>query len=231
MPDCCAAKTGAAKKKSKISSEAHDTHTIANLTRRIVALQKGRQSNVSNDRFARIGERGKAEDQNARGVSAQIWYKHSNGRAVIRPKDAIVAKGIATAVEHACSNKRIGDDQYQQLTLRNAAREKGYDPAKATAACETDCSALVRVCCAYAGIVVSNFRTADEVKVLRATGKFHILDDREPVLRAKGSILPQKLSVIIHDYFGEWVTTYHTTVQHIRHGREFSQQFIFCDLV
>ena len=130
---------------------------------------------------ARIDEHGKAHggkagDQ-AREVSTQSWYKHSKGWVVIRPKDAAVAEKIATAMEHACSNKQIGYDQWQRLTLWNAVKEKGYDPAKATTACETDCSALVRVCCAYAGIVVSNFRTTDEVKVLRATGKFDVLTD------------------------------------------------------
>ena len=130
---------------------------------------------------ARIDERGKAHGGKAgdqsREVATQAWYKHSKGWVVIRPKDAAVAEKIATAMEHACSNKRIGYDQYQRLTLWNAVKNKGYDPALATTACETDCSALVRVCCAYAGIVVSNFRTTDEVKVLKATGKFDVLSD------------------------------------------------------
>lgn len=43
-----------------------------------------------------------------------------------------------------------------------------------TSSCETDCSALVRVCCAYAGItgLPENFRTGNMASNLLKTGKF-----------------------------------------------------------
>ena len=130
---------------------------------------------------ARIDERGhttggKAGDQ-AREISTQPWYKHSKGWIVIRSKEAVAAERIAEAMERACANPRIGYDQAQRLSLWNAVKDKGFDPGKASAPCETDCSALVRVCCAYAGIITPNFTTADEVKTLRATGRFDILRD------------------------------------------------------
>ena len=66
----------------------------------------------------------------------------------------------------------IGYDQYQNQTLWNAVKDKGYDPAKATVKCETDCARLVRVCCAYAGIMVRDFYTATEAAYLMDTGEF-----------------------------------------------------------
>ena len=51
-------------------------------------------------------------------------------------------------------------------------KDKGYDPAKATVKCETDCARLVRVCCAYAGIMARDFYTATEAAYLMDTGEF-----------------------------------------------------------
>ena len=46
--------------------------------------------------------------------------------------------------------------------------------SKVTTACETDCSALVRVCCAYAGItgLPEGFRTGNMPGNLNKTGAF-----------------------------------------------------------
>ena len=44
--------------------------------------------------------------------------------------------------------------------------------AKVTKNVECDCSSLVRVCCAYAGIFVESFRTTNQASVLMATGAF-----------------------------------------------------------
>ena len=145
---------------------------------------------------ARIDERGrttggKAGDQ-AREISTQPWYKHSKGWIVIRPKEAIAAERIAEAMERACANPRIGYDQAQRLSLWNAVKDYGYDPAKVPTLCETDCSALVRVCCAYAGIITPNFTTADEVKTLKATGWFDILTDVKQSQLLRGDILCTK---------------------------------------
>ena len=107
---------------------------------------------------ARIDENGKAHggaagDQTGKEVSTQNWY--SRNWRVFRAKDEAKAKLIAKAMQAACDNSNIGYDQYQRNTLYNQVKPYGYDPAKATKKCETDCSALVRVCCAYAGIIMS----------------------------------------------------------------------------
>lgn len=126
---------------------------------------------------ARIDERGKAiggtaGDQTGKEVSTQSWYKHSKGWRVFRAKSAAARKLIAEAMRRACNNNNIGYDQYQRLTLYDAVKDFGFDPAKATKAVETDCSALVRVCCAYAGITLSNFVTSNQASALLNSGAF-----------------------------------------------------------
>ena len=127
---------------------------------------------------ARSDERGKisggtaGDQKNGKEVSTQNYYVHSKGWRVLRAKDAAKRKLLAAAMKAACANNKIGYDQYQRNTLYNAAAKVGFDPAKVTTACETDCSALVRVCCAYAGIKVGDFNTSTEVSTLLATGAF-----------------------------------------------------------
>lgn len=126
---------------------------------------------------ARIDENGHASggaagDQTGKEVSTQNWYKHSKGWRVLRCKDPGKAAKIAEAMIAACKNPKIGYDQDQRLTLYNLAKNVGFDPGKVTTACETDCSALVRVCMAYAGIMVANFTTPNEASVILATGLF-----------------------------------------------------------
>lgn len=125
---------------------------------------------------ARIDENGKvsggkAGDQTGKEVSTQDWYLHSKGWVVLRPKDPMVAKRLAEAMLKACKNANIGYDQTNRNSLWKNVAAKGFDPSKATA-CETDCSALVRVCLAYAGIGVKDFTTSNEKSVLMATGAF-----------------------------------------------------------
>ena len=126
---------------------------------------------------ARIDENGKAKggkagDQTGKEVSTQSWYKHSKGWRVFRAKSADVAEKIAQDMEWACANKHIGYDQGQRLTLYNVARPLGFNCKKVTTNCETDCSALVRVCCAYAGVTLPNFRTPTEPAALLDSGAF-----------------------------------------------------------
>lgn len=115
------------------------------------------------------------DQSGGREVSTQSWYKHSKGWYVLRPKDATEASNIAYAMGAACANDKIGYSQETRGTLYTEVKTKGFDPAKASKAVNTDCSALVRVCCCYAGITVKNFTTADEVSVLMATGRFEKL--------------------------------------------------------
>ena len=126
---------------------------------------------------ARIDENGKthggrAGDQNGKEVSTQAWYKHSKGWRALRCKNADKAEKIARAMQAACDNANIGYDQYQRDTLYNLAKTVDFDPARVKTPCETDCSALVRVCCAYAGITVENFRTPNEASILLHSGEF-----------------------------------------------------------
>lgn len=126
---------------------------------------------------ARIDENGKthggkAGDQNGKEVSTQAWYRHKKGWRVLRCKSADKAEMIARAMQAACDNANIGYDQYQRDTLYNLAKAVDFDPGRVKTPCETDCSALVRVCCAYAGVMVGNMRTTNEAKILLASGEF-----------------------------------------------------------
>lgn len=124
-------------------------------------------------------EHGKAKggtpgDQTGGEVVIQKWYKNAKGWRVLRPKDADAARKIAAAMRAACENPAVGYDQGNpdRNTFYTEAAKVGFDPSRVTTPCETDCSASVRVCLAYAGIKVANFHTGNEASVLLATGKF-----------------------------------------------------------
>lgn len=131
---------------------------------------------------ARIDENGKAHggkagDQTGKEVSTQNWYKHSKGWRVLRAKDPAVREKIAQAMQWACDDSKIGYDQWQRDTLYNAIKDKGFDIRQLDKAVETDCSALVRVCMAYAfghDIITgdSRFSTANMCSRMLATGLF-----------------------------------------------------------
>ena len=155
---------------------------------------------------ARIDENGnatggKAGDQTGREVSTQNWYKHSKGWRVLRAKDASAAEKIAQAMQWACDSPLIGYDQNQRETLRKAVMPLGWDIRRLTTAVETDCSALVRVCCGWAfqkdlGADVSYFNTTSMCQALLKTGLFSELTgakytDQSDYLR-RGDILCTK---------------------------------------
>ena len=128
---------------------------------------------------ARIDENGKAHggkagDQTGKEVSTQNWYLHSKGWRVYRAKNPSVAEKIARCMEMACKNSKIGYDQDSRNTLYKEAEPFGFDVSKVTKPCETDCSALVRVCIAYAGStsLPSGFRTGNMPSNLAKTGAF-----------------------------------------------------------
>ena len=134
---------------------------------------------------ARVDERGKISggrdgDNNGREVSTQSYYAKpaSAPWRVLRPKDAAKAARIAACMRMACANDHIGYNQSRRRTLYNLAKPHGFDVSKVTQNCSTDCSALVRGCCAYAGIAVGNFTTANEARMLLATGEFVEMTDR-----------------------------------------------------
>ena len=117
---------------------------------------------------------GNAGDNNGKEVFTRDWYLHSKGWIVLRCKDAEKREKIAEAMEKACKNDDIGYDQNQRDTLFNNVKTKGFDPSKTTKKVETDCSALVRVCIAYAfgTDVAGNIRTVTEPTMLTNTGYF-----------------------------------------------------------
>lgn len=135
---------------------------------------------------ASIDERGRANsgaagDQTGKEVYKRTWYSKP-WHTVFRPKSATVAEKIAKAMEQACANNNIGYDQYQRTTLYTLAKAKGWDISKVTTKCETDCSALVAVCCNAAGVTVSkDIYTGNQTAALKATGKFTIYTESKYV--------------------------------------------------
>lgn len=126
-------------------------------------------------------------------VSTQAWYLHSKGWYVYRAKDPAARKKIAEAMEKACANNDIGYSQPTRNSLYNDIKGKGFDPSKTSKKVNTDCSALVRVCCAYAGIKLDDFVTSSEGTRLLASGKFDRLTDdkycKKPDYLMRGDIL------------------------------------------
>ena len=120
---------------------------------------------------------GSAGDNNGREVYIKNRYIHPKKWVVLRCKDAKKRDKIAEAMEKACKNNDIGYDQYQRDTLFNNVKDKGFDPSKTTKKVETDCSALVRVCIAYAygKDIAGNIRTVTEPSTLVKTGEFEKL--------------------------------------------------------
>lgn len=113
---------------------------------------------------------GSAGDQTGRELCIKPYYVHKLGWRVFRAPSTIGRERIAQAMIAACENPMIGYDQYQRDSLYNAAALHGYNPALVDKPVETDCSALVRVCCAFAGYRLANFRTWDEPRMLLASG-------------------------------------------------------------
>ena len=124
---------------------------------------------------------GNAGDQNTKEVKISNYYVHAKGWVVLRCKDDAKREKIAQAAEKACKNSHIGYDQNQRSTLYNDVKSRGFDPSKTTKKVETDCSALVRVCIAYAygKDVAGNIRTATEPAALVKTGLFQKLTDQK----------------------------------------------------
>lgn len=125
----------------------------------------------------RAAHGGKAGDQTGKEVCTQNWYLNDKGWYVLRARSPEAREKIARTMELACADPRIGYDQYQRDTLYNAVKDHGFDLTKLEKNVECDCSALVRVCMAYAGIMVNSFRTSNQVSVTMATGRFEKFTD------------------------------------------------------
>ena len=130
---------------------------------------------IGNARISEYGTvNGARGDQTAREVMTQPWSTGGRWQYVIRPKSATAAQKIATAMKQACANNNIGYSQADRLSLYNLAAQNGFNLSK-VGRCNTDCSALVAVCCRAAGIPVApTMYTGNELAALKATGKFDV---------------------------------------------------------
>lgn len=139
---------------------------------------------------------GDAGDQTGREVRREAWHNSEKGWRVFRPKSPDDAEKIADAMQGAINNPFIGYDQGERTTLYKAAAAVGFDPAAVSVPCECDCSSLVRVCCAFAGIMLKNFNTASEPDRLKKSGKFIELTGEEytdrPDRLRRGDVLVTK---------------------------------------
>jgi len=122
---------------------------------------------------------GEAGNQNGKELRITKWYLNKKGWNVLRPKVYTDAYLIASNMRAACSNPNIGYDQGERNSLYSVASKVGFDCAKVETPCEADCSSLVRVCCAYAGIKTRTFNTSSEVRILMATNNFYLMEDAE----------------------------------------------------
>lgn len=144
---------------------------------------------------------GQAGNQSGKEISTQNWYLHSKGWRVLRAKDSGVGQRLAIAMRAACENKNIGYNQWRRNTLYDTAAVWGFDIARVNTPVDTDCSALVRTCIAYAaGITTlpSSLRTGNMCGLILATGQFEELSGKEyttkPDYLKAGDILCTKTS-------------------------------------
>lgn len=144
---------------------------------------------------------GQAGNQSGKEISTQNWYLHSKGWRVLRAKDTGVCQRLAIAMRAACENKNIGYNQWRRNTLYDAAAIWGFDISRVNTPVDTDCSALVRTCIAYAaGITTlpSSLRTGNMCSLILATGAFDELSGKEYTTKSDylkaGDILCTKTS-------------------------------------
>lgn len=122
---------------------------------------------------------GEAGNQTGKELKIQPWYLNKKGWRVFRAKSADVRSALARDMRAACENHHIGYDQHDRNTLYKVASLDGFNCSKVKTDCECDCSSLVRVCLAYAGIIVKDFNTASEPNRIMATGDFEELTDKK----------------------------------------------------
>lgn len=128
---------------------------------------------------------GQAGDQTKVEVYIRTWYNRP-WNVVLRAKDKNTREKLAQAMEMACKNESIGYAQNTRNTLWNNVKNYQFNPSKTTKAVNTDCSALVCVCCAYAGVPIhylqigtNSLTTSTLRKYLLSSGMFEALTNKK----------------------------------------------------
>ena len=128
---------------------------------------------------------GQAGDQTKVEVYIRAWYNRP-WNVILRAKNKETRDKIAQAMEMACKNDMIGYSQNTRNTLWNDVKNNHFNPSKTTKAVNTDCSALVCVCCAYAGIPTrylqignNSLTTSTLRKYLLSSSEFDAITEKE----------------------------------------------------
>lgn len=128
-------------------------------------------------------KQGQAGDQTKVEVCIRTWYNRP-WNVILRAKNKDTREKLAQAMEMACKNESIGYAQNTRNTLWNNVKNNQFNPSKTTKVVNTDCSALVCVCCAYAGVPIqylqisnNSLTTSTLRKYLLASGMFEALTD------------------------------------------------------
>lgn len=134
---------------------------------------------------------GQAGDQTKVEVYIRTWYNRP-WNVILRAKDNFVREKIAKAMEMACKNEQLGYSQLTRNSLWNNVKTAKFDPSKTTKEVNTDCSALVCVCCAYAGVPIqylqignNSLTTSTLRKYLLQSGMFEAITDKEYLINDK----------------------------------------------
>ena len=135
---------------------------------------------ASQDENKRI-KGGSAGDQTGGEVCIRSWYG-KNWNVLLRPKYPDIAERSAQACEKGCANQYIGYDQNERNTLHREAQKAGYNLAKITEPCETDCSAFMTICAIAGGAKNLEYTgnaptTSTMAKAFLKTGLYELIKD------------------------------------------------------
>lgn len=126
---------------------------------------------------------GQAGDSTGREVCIRADFSITNmaPTVVLRPKSQTLAEASAQACEAGCINDNIGYSQNGRNTLYTYASAVGYDLAKVTTKCNTDCSAFMTVCAIAGGANINYGTNAPTTTNMRTrfkqSGQYTVLTD------------------------------------------------------
>lgn len=132
---------------------------------------------------------GRPGNQSGKELRFQEWYSRSKGWTDVFRVKKSYRTALATSMIDAVSNKHIGYNQAKRTTLYQEALNKKWKLAAITKDCDTDCSALIAVCCNAAGIKVNkDMYTGNEKTALLNTGLFTDFSDLSYTTTSKNLI-------------------------------------------